>query len=56
MSHKFGFDDARAEMDKLEPALKKSRIEALRRRVDGAQLAVSRALDTEIDCIWARGF
>jgi TPR repeat protein len=37
MSYKFGFDGARAEMDKLEPGLKKSRIEALRKRIEAYQ-------------------
>jgi hypothetical protein len=34
LSYKFGFDGARAEMDKIKPALKPARIEALSRRVE----------------------
>ena len=51
MSYKFGFDDARAEMDELKPALNKSRIEALRRRVQAYRPSVLEDLKSRLKSI-----
>jgi TPR repeat protein len=51
MSYKFGFDGARAEMDKLKPWLKKSRIEELETRVEAYQPGVLDDLKSKLKSI-----
>lgn len=51
MSYKFGFDGARAEMDKLKPVLAKSKIEDVERRVESYRPSVLEELKSKLKSI-----